>query len=154
MPKIFLLSLVFKSCDAIIQVLSQDSDTQDVVQNGVAVSPSFTSIEYVDPQKAVVSTIVPRNVFRFTPGSSIDVTGLVKTNLVGGGGRRKLKADTAAGKKSSERVVAFETKVSLRDDETLTPLVQGMESLAASDGRAVPAELAVVGVLLAAAMMW
>ena len=131
-----------------IQVLSQDSDTLDVVQNGVAVSPSFTFIEYRDSQRAVVSTLVPRSVFRFTPGSSIDVTGLVLTNLVGG--RRKLKADTAAGKESSERVVAFETEVYLQDDEQAT--LEGMDPLAASGGRFVSGALAVLGALLAAAV--
>ena len=85
----------------------------DVIDENRIQVPSITTRTYVPSiNGVVVSTFVPSNIFDYSTGAKIDISGSVVMKFVEAGGSRKLVATTSA--KSDENKDSFKLEVVLQ----------------------------------------
>ena len=85
----------------------------DVIDENRIQVPSITTRTYVPSiNGVVVSTFVPSNIFDYSAGATIDISGCLVMKFVEAGGSRKLVATTSA--KSDENKDSFKLEVVLQ----------------------------------------
>ena len=99
-----------------MQSVTQGATTLAFIEDDVITFPSITSREYVSAENGVVvSTRVPLNLFNYSVGESITITGEIGMQLAGSG--RKLRAVTEGVKVDDNEIASsFELEIALQQE--------------------------------------
>ncbi|KAL9186907.1 hypothetical protein ACHAXT_010627 [Thalassiosira profunda] len=132
-------------------VLVQGATTLAVVKNDTIAFPSITSRAYVAAENGVsVSTRVPANLFDYSSGSSISISGVIDMKLAGGfSSRRRLKVSVGGDEDDGNDIESpYHLEVAL---QKATVYVEEEDPTPNSANAVATAGLTIVGALLAVA---
>lgn len=132
-------------------LISQGATSLPVVENDTISFPSITSRQYVPAENGVaVSTRVPANLFDYSDGASISITGVIDMKLFGSGSgsRRRLRISIVDDEKVGGEIESpFELEVALQKGSVY---VEEEDHATSSATSIASRSLAALGVILAA----